>query len=191
VPSSGDRVDRPAPSLVPSFVAALFGRGREWVDRALCSQEPYASWNWIGEPAGGIETPSTIIRRMEVCKWCSVRRGCLEDALAETRYSVEGSWGGTSRTERQAMRTTVREELRASEPIAIGEDFRGNAISSKMKDGFDPHHASVVALIADKLEETFDARFSWWIERDQTRRAERRSRRIARAPDPVRKAASG
>jgi len=160
------------------------------VQKAFCSQEPFSGWEWIGEPAYGLETASTIIRRMEVCRYCPVRRERLEDSLAETRYSVEGSWGGTSRTELQHMRTTVREERRAVEPIAIGEDYRGNRVTSKTDTGPDPHDPSIVALIADRLEASFDERFSWWIERDQSRRADRRRRRMmARDPDRIRRSA--
>ena len=44
-----------------------------------------SSLKWIVEPHTGTETPSSVVRLMEVCKFCPVRRECLEDALSETR----------------------------------------------------------------------------------------------------------
>ena len=70
----------------------------------------------VVEPSGGGENPASVVRLMEVCRWCPVRRECLEDSLEPT-WTTVGCFGGSVKTERTTMRTVVVEDLSTAEAV--------------------------------------------------------------------------
>jgi WhiB family redox-sensing transcriptional regulator len=71
--------------------ALMSGR---WVQRGACRGHPIARFF----PKGG----ATVGAAKAVCAECVVRSECLAYALAEPQ--LQGVWGGTSDTERRALR---------------------------------------------------------------------------------------
>lgn len=138
--------------------------GGGWVRDAACRVEPYSSWRWVLEPSGGTETASTVVKLFEVCAACPVRRPCLEDALSERSYTVEGIWGGTTRTERRrALRETAL-ELSSSHTIELTDAARWDRATSTSSlasnkgglawlDG-----TEFISEVATRLDSTFEQR---------------------------------
>ena len=108
---------------------------------------------------------NTAVRLGEVCARCPVRPECLRDALSETRYTVEGWWGGTSRPERtKSLRQVAAEMAGDGQPIALWSPLGSDGVSSSL--GREPRnamdHAELVERTAQALEADFEARLEAW-----------------------------
>lgn len=161
------RLERIPPSTVPSFTEALFGRGGPWVERALCAEEPFNDFHWVLETSGGVESPVASIRAMEVCRWCPVRRECLESALEETQFTIMGTWGGRTGTERRRVMSQVAAERTTPTQVFTETDDRGRVRGTTALS----HHSGrewlvgpvYIKEVADRLDSSFDERFEGWI----------------------------
>lgn len=92
--------------------------GPDWYREAACKDTN----SDLFTPA--VETPKLLAEvKREFCDHCPVRERCLQFAIISGDY---GFWGGTTTTERRAMkRTRSRAKCpittcRASEPVVIG-----------------------------------------------------------------------
>ena len=165
------------PSVVPSVVDAVFGRGRGWVRDAACATEPNSELTWFPESSGSYgatlrHAPSTVVKALEVCETCPVRRPCIEDALGEAEFTITGIWGGTTTAERRAALAEVAAELVAeARPIDLpGYDDRwttSSAARTRRGSGrsdrrFGLDRGRLVALTADRLEASFERRLRRW-----------------------------
>ncbi|HET6712519.1 MAG TPA: WhiB family transcriptional regulator [Actinomycetota bacterium] len=171
------RLQRVSPSVVPSVLDAIFGRGRSWVRDALCAQPPYDEWNFIPESSGSYgaslrHAPSTVVSAFEVCAGCPVRRQCLLDALGEEEFTVTGGFGGTTTAERRAALNEVAGEL-ADEPrpIELGRDDRRTYTSAARTRRLTGHNSirrygidrtRLAEMTADRLEASFERRLRRW-----------------------------
>ena len=100
---------------------------------------------------------------MECCKWCPVRRECLEDSLEPT-WTVTGIRGGTTKTERTAMRMAVVKDLSTATPFEwtfTQSLSRTYTVSSDIghPDRTYQDHDAIVKETARRLDETFDERY--------------------------------
>jgi WhiB family redox-sensing transcriptional regulator len=159
------RRDVPVPSKIPSFLQAL--QARTWTEQALCAKPPYDAWGWVVESGSqGLEHPGTVTKMIEVCRECPVRRECLEDALSEDAFTVQGVWGGTTRTERRAAQNAAaRERSTPTREIVFQTGYRGEKTTSRHSPGGGTEwrtHPSVVAELVETFEATLDERIAWW-----------------------------
>ncbi len=67
-------------------------------DEAACRGKP-TEW-WFPEPGGWARAPA-----LGLCRACPIRSECLEWAL---EHHEAGVWGGTSKRERERIRTARR-----------------------------------------------------------------------------------
>jgi WhiB family redox-sensing transcriptional regulator len=75
-----------------------------WYDYAACQGSPL---DWFVEVSGTRGEPEAE-QAKAVCKWCPVRRPCLDYALdAGEKFGI---WGGASTTQRQHLRRQRRQE---------------------------------------------------------------------------------
>jgi hypothetical protein len=68
-----------------------------WAERAACRD---SDLTFVHDPKNETYSPVTIVRCLEVCAVCPVRRECLLSALTADVEMV-GCWGGTSTLERR------------------------------------------------------------------------------------------
>ncbi|MFF7853274.1 WhiB family transcriptional regulator [Streptomyces sp. NPDC007904] len=80
-----------------------------WRNRAACRTEDPDLFFPIGTSGPALMQTE---QAKTVCRGCPVREQCLEWAL-DTRQTI-GVWGGTSETERQALRRRAAASRRAS-----------------------------------------------------------------------------
>ena len=109
---SSDAVERPAPSRTPSVLDAL--ASRKWTEQAECAKPPNDKLTWVVEKTGGTEQASTVVKLLQVCQRCPVRRPCLQDALSERAFSIVGVWGGAAGSERTRTRGEVVADLNSA-----------------------------------------------------------------------------
>ncbi|MEU0119265.1 WhiB family transcriptional regulator [Streptomyces bobili] len=81
----------------------------DWRQRAACRQEDPELFFPIGTSGPALLQTE---QAKAVCRRCPVRAQCLEWAL-ETDQSL-GVWGGTSETERRALKRRIRARHRSS-----------------------------------------------------------------------------
>jgi hypothetical protein len=68
-----------------------------WQD-AACLDHP--KLKWVGDLKQEDYAPNSIVKMLEICSTCPVRRECLMRAL-ESRFETLGVWGGTTTIERR------------------------------------------------------------------------------------------
>ena len=72
---------------------------------------------------GGLENPNSVVRLLELCQRCPVRRECLMDALGEDAFTVIGCWGGTMTSERLPAMRRIAETLIDAEPMTFQNSY--------------------------------------------------------------------
>ena len=123
------------------FIKAMH-RGREWLDQAACAKPPYDSWNWWPEKPAENKAPGVVLRLLELCASCPVRRECLEDCLGWLEHEPLGVFGGSTTKER-------------------GAAFDG-AVRGTEAWRYSDSRAEMVTAAADLLEATLPARLEQW-----------------------------
>jgi hypothetical protein len=124
-----------------------------WRDQALCVE--YPDLTWVMTHTFGEERANQVVATMEVCASCPVRVECLTDTIIETRYTVDGMFGGTTMTERSRAVNDRRRHARA-----VIDDERTEWVPSAHLDAKDDRRIRLEA--ADDLESTFTPRLRDW-----------------------------
>jgi hypothetical protein len=149
----------------PTFIEAML-RAQPWVKDAACAVEPYCNWKgWMTEPASGRENASTVVRCLEVCRTCPVRRECLDSVLG-AEISYYGIYGGTTLTERRAAWTARK--LKPDPEFNVRSQWREGVTAIRGIDGasLTAHDRKRIAHeIGDRFEATFEERLELWKER--------------------------
>ena len=161
---------------------------RTWTEQARCAEPPFDEMTWVTEPSGGIEYALTAVTLIEICQSCPVRRECLEDALTETRFTVEGCWGGTMRTERQrAIHAAITAARATEQPVVDVDPISGREMTTKIEShGGWRESPALIKQVADELDATLDERLQWWRDRMARGRGAKNSRALATELQPWR-----
>jgi hypothetical protein len=79
-------------------------RAMPWVADAACrdTYDGSTRGTWIIEPTAELNSPQSVVEKLEVCDECPARAECLRYALT-AEFSVIGIWGGSSTIERTTL----------------------------------------------------------------------------------------
>ncbi len=93
-------MDASEPSLLPPAAIELVSdaiRTPEWQRDALCKEPEYRGLAWFAQQHEPVDEAKAV------CGRCLVQTECLEFALED--QTLDGIWGGTTRSERHKLRT--------------------------------------------------------------------------------------
>ena len=156
----------------PSCLDTLFAPHRRVGARCRVRQTRAREAKWVIEKSASLENPESVVRLLELCQRCPVRRECLLDALGEDAFTVIGCWGGTMMSERLPAMRRIAETLIEASPMTFQNAY-GTPTSSLIdaaaheprgSDRSSPKRSPTLSTSWRRWSE----RIEWWRDEGQT-----------------------